>query len=118
MDIKLKDVVLVDGLFLAINKNSLKEQFDETVEGFHMYDVNFCYKNFVSGVKIGVTTLIRVNHQSIGMTNQQWEDNRIKFSELYKDSLPVSLKKELRMAKKMWSFLGQLEQENQLQQLG
>jgi hypothetical protein len=27
-------------------------------------------------VVIGVTTLIKVNHQSIGVTNEKWEENR------------------------------------------
>jgi hypothetical protein len=92
LDLKLKDVVLVDGLFLAINKKSLKEQFDETVEGFHMYDVAFCYKNFVSGAKIGVTTQVRVTHLSIGMTNNEWENNRQIFAEKYSSNLPLKVK--------------------------
>ena len=41
----IKEVVIVDGLFIAINKNKIKHTFDETVSGFHMYDVNFCFRN-------------------------------------------------------------------------
>jgi len=92
LELKLKDVVLVDGLFLAINKQNIKESFDETVDGFHMYDVAFCYKNFVEGVKIGVTTQVRVTHLSIGMTNNQWENNRQLFAEKYSDNLPLKVK--------------------------
>ena len=69
----IEDVIIVDGLFFAINKEKINKDFNENFEGYHFYDVSFCFDNFLSGVKIGVTTLIRVNHKSIGMTNQQWD---------------------------------------------
>lgn len=86
---KLKEVVVVDGLFIAINKKNIKENFDATVSGFHMYDINFCFRNFLKQVKIGVTTQIRVTHLSIGMTNEQWETNKKIFAEKFKDNLPA-----------------------------
>ena len=81
--------VLVDGLFFAVNKNNLSRDFDESVRGFHFYDLNFCVQNFLSGVKIGVISNIDITHLSIGQTNQEWERNRILFSEKYSDSLPL-----------------------------
>ena len=68
-----KEVVVVDGVFIAINKQRIKSNFDENVSGFHMYDVNFCFKNFLQDVKIGVLTNVRLTHKSIGMTNDKWE---------------------------------------------
>jgi glycosyltransferase involved in cell wall biosynthesis len=65
---ELEEVVLVDGVFFAINKKRIKNSFNEDVKGFHFYDVNFCVENYLSGVKIGVTTLVRVHHLSLGMT--------------------------------------------------
>ena len=88
----IKNVVVVDGVFIAIHKKRIKELFDESVEGFHMYDVNFCFKNFMSGVNIGVITNIRLTHKSIGMTNDMWEKNRLNFSEKYSDVLPAKIK--------------------------
>jgi hypothetical protein len=88
----LKSVILVDGLFIAINKTKIKKSFDESVEGFHMYDVNFCVRNFLNNVKIGVTTNIRVTHLSVGMTNDQWEKNRNIFAEKYEEKLPLKVK--------------------------
>lgn len=88
----IQKVVIVDGLFIAINKSKIKETFDDSVEGFHMYDVNFCVKNFLSLVDIGVTTLIRVTHLSIGMTNDSWEKNKLIFREKYKNNLPLKIK--------------------------
>jgi cellulose synthase/poly-beta-1,6-N-acetylglucosamine synthase-like glycosyltransferase len=46
-------------------------------------------------VKIGVTFDIKVTHKSIGMTNQSWESNRIKFVEKYKESLPLEINGKL-----------------------
>ena len=87
-----KEVVVVDGVFIALNKQKIKSKFDETVDGFHMYDVNFCFKNNIEGVKIGVLTNIRITHKSIGMTNQKWEDNRRLFVEKYSEYLPKKIK--------------------------
>ena len=87
------DVTIVDGLFFSVNKNKLKNNFDENVKGFHFYDINFCFDNFVKGVKIGVITDVRVTHLSIGETNDEWEQNRKIFSEKYKDNLPVKIDK-------------------------
>ena len=87
-----KPVVVVDGVFIAIHKKRIKELFDETVDGFHMYDVNFCFKNFLSDVNIGVLTNIRITHKSIGMTNDQWEKNKNLFVDKYKNYLPAKVK--------------------------
>jgi hypothetical protein len=88
----LKEVVIVDGLFIAIDKTKIKHLFDENVIGFHMYDVNFCFRNYLENVKIGVTTNIRVTHKSIGQTNNSWEKNRVKFAQKYKLDLPSKVK--------------------------
>jgi glycosyltransferase involved in cell wall biosynthesis len=91
---KLKDVVVVDGLFICLSKSRIKKRFDETVEGFHFYDVNFSFQNFLEGVQIGVMFDIRVTHKSIGMTNEKWERNRIQFSERYSNELPKIVPKK------------------------
>ena len=87
-----KEVVVVDGVFIAINKQRIKSNFDENVSGFHMYDVNFCFKNFLQDVKIGVLTNVRLTHKSIGMTNDKWEENRNLFAEKYSEFLPKKIK--------------------------
>jgi hypothetical protein len=90
------DVVLVDGLFLVINKEKYKEKFNEEVKGFHFYDVDFSFRNYINGVKIGVIYDVRVTHKSIGQTNQEWEDNRKIFAEREKDNLPQILKDDFK----------------------
>jgi len=88
---KLDDSIIVDGLFIAINKNKIKHNFDERFDGFHFYDLGFCFKNYIENVKIGVLYDIRITHLSIGQTNQKWESNRLKFLTFYEDKLPILL---------------------------
>jgi len=83
----IKDVVILDGLFLAFNKKTIKHKFDEDFNGFHFYDLGFCFPNYLSGVKLGVITDIRVKHYSIGQTNAEWELNRQKFVSKYYNEL-------------------------------
>jgi glycosyltransferase involved in cell wall biosynthesis len=83
--------VIVDGLFIVINKKRIKRNFVEDFKGFHFYDLSFCLENFLEGVKVGVITNVRITHKSIGMTNQSWEDNRQLFVEKYSNQLPVKV---------------------------
>ena len=84
-----------DGLFIAIDKNKIKYEFDTTIPGFHLYDLDFTFGNHVSGVKVGITTDIRVIHKGLGETNQEWDDNRKVFIEKFKDHLPANIVPEL-----------------------
>jgi len=92
---ELDDVVLVDGLFIVVNKKNIKQFFNEEIGGFHFYDVDFSFRNFIEGVKIGVMYDVRVTHKSIGQTNYQWDKHRWTFAEKYKDVLPVKMKRNL-----------------------
>jgi hypothetical protein len=103
-----EETVVVDGVFFAIDKTKIKKNFNEDFKGFHFYDVSFCFDNYLAGVKIGVSTLIRINHKSIGMTNEQWEQNRVQFAETYKENLPVSITKKLRKGERLKIMLTSL----------
>ena len=92
---QIDDVVLVDGLFIVLNKSNIKQTFNEEIKGFHFYDVDFSFRNFIEDVKIGVIYDVRVTHKSIGETNEQWEQNRIVFAEKHKEILPVRIKRNL-----------------------
>jgi len=85
------ETIIVDGLFMAINKKRIKKNFNEDFKGFHFYDIPFCFDNYLEGVKVGVITNIRITHKSIGQTNEQWEENKKLFVETYKSNLPVKL---------------------------
>ena len=86
---KLKDVVVVDGLFFMVHKQRIKKRFNQEFQDFHFYDISFCVDNFMEGVKIGVTTKIELTHMSIGMTNKKWEKNKLFFEALYQQYLPL-----------------------------
>ena len=102
----LEEVVVCDGVWFAVDKTRIKKEFNENVEGFHFYDVTFAFENYLEGVKVGVTTAIRINHQSIGMTNEAWEKNRADFSEAYQSNLPANIKRVLRKGEKLNVLIG------------
>jgi GT2 family glycosyltransferase len=88
---KIIETIIVDGLFFAIDKDKIKEEFDESVKGFHFYEIDFCFRNHLKGVKIGVTFDVKVIHKSIGQTNDEWDKNREFFIEKYKEELPKNI---------------------------
>jgi hypothetical protein len=87
----IRETVIVDGVFIALSKSRIKHNFDEEFKGFHFYDIGFCFKNQIEGVKVGVISNIRITHKSIGQTNQQWEENKNLFSQKYSEILPVKI---------------------------
>ena len=101
-----EEVIVVDGVFFSCHKDRIKKNFDEAVEGFHFYDVAFGFQNYLEGVKVGVHTNLRVNHQSVGQTNDQWEENRKVFAEKNKEVLPINLKKTFRKNEKIKVLIG------------
>lgn len=86
-----KPVVLIDGLFMAVDPVEIEHKFDESYKGFHYYDISFCFPNYLDGCNIGVITDLRITHGSVGMTNEQWEQNRQQFATQYADELPISI---------------------------
>jgi glycosyltransferase involved in cell wall biosynthesis len=109
---ELEEVVVCDGVWFAVDKTKIKKTFNENVEGFHFYDVTFSFENYIAGSKVGVTTAIRINHKSIGMTNEAWEKNRVDFSEAYQEHLPANIKRKLRKGEKLKVLLGCLNFSN------
>lgn len=95
-------VVTIDGVFIAVDPGKLEYGFDTNFGKFHFYDLGFCVPNYLEGVDLGVISTIRIVHSSVGMTNDDWESNRVKFAEQYKDELPLALEpiiKELNITK-------------------
>jgi hypothetical protein len=112
LGLNIEETIMVDGVFFSMHKDRIKHNFDETVNGFHFYDVDFCFNNYLSDVKIGVHTNIRINHKSIGQTNDEWEANRVIFSEKYKDILPVNIKRVIKPSDKIKVLIGCLSFSN------
>lgn len=91
---KVIDSVVVDGVFFSVNKNNLKTSFDEDFKGFHFYDISFCLSNFINGVKIGTISNVSITHMSIGMTNNEWENNRKQLVDKYSEHFPIKLESQ------------------------
>lgn len=87
----IKEVVVIDGLFISINPDEIVHQFDEDFKGFHFYDISFCLESYLDGMNIGVTNEIRILHKSVGRTNDMWENNRKLFIKKYKQYLPIDI---------------------------
>lgn len=73
------ETINVDGLFIAIDKNRIKRQFNEEYNGFHYYDLGFCVENHNLGVKIGVISNINILHESIGELKNDFHYKRSNF---------------------------------------
>ncbi len=91
---QLKEVVAVDGVFMAVDRRRIVFGFDQRFEGFHFYDIPFCVENYLEGVDIGVMSNIEIVHKSVGLTNDEWEKNKKLFEEIYGEYLPICLDKE------------------------
>ncbi|MFW6219241.1 MAG: glycosyltransferase [bacterium] len=91
-----EEAIIVDGLFIAINKNQIKHKFDERFK-FHFYDIGFCFPNYLDGCNIGVTYDIRVTHKSVGRTNDEWEKSREEFVKLYSKELPYKIPTNIKL---------------------
>jgi len=87
----IEETIIIDGLFISFLKSRIKNTFDEGCNGFHFYDLYFSLENYLSNVKVGITTSIRVTHLSVGQTNEEWEKNRQIFSKKYDGVLPIDI---------------------------
>ena len=50
-----KEVILLDGLFLAVRTKSIakeKIKFDTNIKGFHHYDLKFCLDCHLAGLRL------------------------------------------------------------------
>lgn len=80
-------VLVMDGLFIAVNINSLLKtgvSFDEFFD-FHHYDITFCLRANRNKLKMGITP-IRVVHFGLGdsMNTPEWRESAEKFKKNYK----------------------------------
>ena len=83
------DALLVDGLFFLVDRDLIKNKFDNHFKGFHFYEIDFCVSNWLSGVKVGVNFEVKVIHKSVGMVNDEWHKNRFLFVGKHFNSLPL-----------------------------
>ena len=90
----LEEVAVIDGLFMAVHKARISKNFDRELEGFDMYDISMCLDNFIDGkCKIGVTTNIRIAHNSVGKLKDSWYKNRDIVNKKFEKYYPIKVKK-------------------------
>jgi len=85
-------VVTVDGLFISFDKTKIIHKFDESFGKFHFYDHSFSLRNYLSGVKLGITSSFEITHDSVGKPNQDFYDTKEIFLKKYGKHLPLDLK--------------------------
>ena len=87
------ETINLDGLAFCVNKDKIKEKFDENLKGFHFYDLDFTLANHLHGVRVGVMFENPILHKSIGMTNEQWETTRPQFVDKWINvGIPLEIK--------------------------
>jgi hypothetical protein len=83
------DVEGIDGLALFTPKKLWQAiKFDETIPGFHFYDVDYCTAVRTTGKKLGVLSLL-LRHESNGSLGLKWEIARRVFQQKWAGKLPV-----------------------------
>jgi len=96
LDKDLQEVLVIDGLFIAVNKTRINEGFNRELDGFDFYDIDFCMSNYFSEgwkYKIGVTTNIRVAHNSVGKLKPSWYTNRDIINKKFGKYYPIDILK-------------------------
>ena len=90
----LQEVVVIDGLFMGVHRKRVAENFSRELLAFDMYDIYFCLANFFAKkCKIGVTTNIRLAHNSIGELRESWHKNREFINEKFGNKFPIDILK-------------------------
>lgn len=91
----LQEVVVIDGLFIGVHKKRISENFSRNLQFFDFYDIYFCLANYLSKkTKIGVTTNIRLAHNSIGVLKDSWYKNRDIVNEKFGKYYPIDIDKK------------------------
>lgn len=87
----IKQTVCLDGIFIGFDRTKIKSTFNESIQGFHFYDIDFTIHNHLEGVKIGVTTDITLFHKSVGAISTNWQENKNQFNSIYNKNYPIYL---------------------------
>lgn len=86
-----EEVVVIDGVFMAARKDQ-KISFNETMLGFHNYDLNLSFEYKRKGYKIIVSNEILLEHFSLGSLNEDWLNSNYQVHDLYEEILPLKCK--------------------------
>lgn len=78
-------VQAVDGLFMAARRSVAEAlRFDEvTFDGFHLYDLDFSYRAFLQGYRVGICHDVLIYHQSSGNKDERWRRQAVRFEDKF-----------------------------------
>lgn len=67
-------VQAIDGVFMAATRRACQAiPFDEaTFDGFHFYDLDFSYRAYRAGFKLGIARDVLIIHDSMGTIDAEW----------------------------------------------
>lgn len=84
------DIQALDGLFMAVRRSVVEQiRFDPIVfSGFHLYDLDFTYRAYLAGFRLGVANDLYVFHRSCGCFDEVWQQYAQRFSRKHGASLP------------------------------
>ncbi|MDI1243606.1 MAG: glycosyltransferase [bacterium] len=86
-----RPVVCLDGVFLAVKRSTFETvRFDEVVEGFHAYDIDFSLRIAENFQNFFVPDIL-IEHLSEGKINDQWIINALNVQQRWKMKLPRSI---------------------------
>lgn len=94
LDKDLEEVAVIDGVFIAIDKRRITQNFVDNIESKRMYDIAFCLANLTdkkNKYKIGVTTNIRIAHNSLGKIDDSWYEARDTVNEMFGEFYPIDV---------------------------
>ena len=74
----------LDGVFLALGPRAQRLRFDpDTFDGFHFYDLDFTYRAHLAGLRLAVSTDVRLVHRSEGDFGDAWQRQAAAFRRKY-----------------------------------
>lgn len=96
------NVITVDGVFMAVIQDVFKlVTFDENLEGFHFYDIEYSLRIKEAGFKaLVVLNDIHLLHNSQGRFNNVWFRAAYKYHKANAQRLQVQLKRDLTFGKR------------------
>jgi hypothetical protein len=106
--IKVVEVAVIDGVFMALRKE-VGAHFDQTLSGFHGYDLDLSLAVQEKGYKVAVIQDVVLEHFSLGNVHLGWLSALIHVHRKYKHMLPLakgdtvsSLIREIRNIRKLF----------------
>jgi hypothetical protein len=82
------NIQALDGLFFAVRKCVLNNvDFDESFNGFHLYDLDFTFTAYLCGFRLAIDRRISLLHRSGGRYDVNWKFYYDNFNRKYSNIL-------------------------------